>query len=215
MFSSENPYFESSDCNSFKFGPHDPRSKTIKYVGNDKKVLDVGCAIGFVSRKLRENGCYVVGIEIDKEIASIASKNCDKVIIADVENLTELPFPEGFFDVIFYSETLEHFKRPDLVLIRFKKYLQPNGYVVASVPNIARLENRLNLLFGKFDYPKFGIISTAHLRFFTLKTIKQLFESTGYEITNIDYTGLASKYKIARLLPTLFSYGFVIIAKPI
>jgi len=116
-----------------------------------------------------------------------------------------------YFDVIIYSDILEHLKRPDLVVISFKKYLKLEGIVIASIPNIGRLEYRIRHLFGNFDYePSGGILSRTHLRFFTLKTAKRLFEDAGYEIVNIDHTGLASKLKI---FPELLAFQFVIIAK--
>lgn len=61
----------------------------------------------------------------------------DDVIIGDVEDMEELPYPEGFFDVIVYGDVLERDTRPDLVLVKFKKYLSSRGYVVASIPNVA------------------------------------------------------------------------------
>lgn len=112
------------------------------------------------------------------------------------------------------SDVLEHLKRPDLVLIAFKRYLNPGGFVIASILNIERLEFRIRHLLGRFDYGESGILSKGHLRFFTFKTAKGLFEDAGYKIISIDYTGLASKFKILKKFSTLFAYQFVVIAKP-
>lgn len=196
------------------FSSHGPHAKIIRYVGKNKRVLDVGCATGYLDKQLKRDGCYVVGIEVDREAANLANRYCDKVLVRDVEKLEELPYSAGFFDVIVMSEVLEHLKRPDLVLLKLKKYLATDGYVVASVPNVARFEIRLALLFGKFEYGSHGALSPTHLRFFTLKTAKRLFEENGYEVIKVDYTGLPSKIKMLRALPTLFAYNFIIIAKP-
>jgi len=190
--------------------PQSPHTKIINYIGNGKMILDVGCATGYLAKELKRKDCNIAGIEIDQDAADIAAQHCDKVIVADVEQIEELPFPEGYFDAIIFSDVLEHLIRPDLVLINLKRHLKPDGFVIASIPNIARLEFRVRLLFGKFDYEESGILSKGHLRFFTLKTTKKLFEATGYEITNIDYTGLASRFKV---LPTWLAFQFIIIAK--
>jgi 2-polyprenyl-3-methyl-5-hydroxy-6-metoxy-1,4-benzoquinol methylase len=76
-----------------------------------KRVLDVGCATGYIGEILRsKKRCYVVGIEADYEAAAVASRRYDQVIEADVEQLNSLPFPIGFFDVLLCSDVLEHLK---------------------------------------------------------------------------------------------------------
>ncbi|MEM0031687.1 class I SAM-dependent methyltransferase [Thermofilum sp.] len=90
----------------------------------------------------------------------------------DIENAQELPFPHGFFNVIVFSDILEHLKRPDIVLLSLKKYLSLNGFIIASIPNVVRIENRLKFLFGKFDYRESGILNKGHLRFLLSKPLK-------------------------------------------
>jgi len=194
----------------FNPSPHSPHVKIINHIGYNKKVLDIGCSTGYIAKELRKKNCSIVGIEIDETSAEVARKYCDEVIVADVEEIKELHFQEKFFDVMIFSDALEHLKRPDSVLITFKKYLNPEGFAIASIPNIARLEFRIKLLLGKFNYEESGILSRGHLRFFTLKTAKELFESSGYKIAKIDYTGFGSKF---RILPTWFAFQFIIIAK--
>ena len=190
--------------------PHSSHTKIIRSIQNSMRVLDVGCATGYLARELKKKNCEVVGIEVNRDMADIAAQYCDEVIVANVENIEELPFPPRSFDVIMFSDILEHLIRPDLVLINLKRYLRSDGFIIASIPNIARLEFRLKLLFGKFDYKETGILNKGHLRFFTLGTAKNLFESTGYEIIKTEPTGLGSKFKI---LPTLLAFQFVIVAK--
>jgi len=127
--------------------------------------------------------------------------------------IDEIPYPEGFFDIIICADVLEHLVRPDLVLMKFAKYLSKKGYVLASIPNIVNWYYRLKFLFGTFNYEESGILDKTHLRFFTLKTVKELFEASDYRIIRIDYTGFASKYKILRLFPGFFAIQFIIAAQ--
>jgi methionine biosynthesis protein MetW len=214
MFEPKYPVIKRYSSLGFLHGPH---VKIISMIGKGWRVLDVGCGVGNLGRYLKENfDCYVIGIEIDEDAAKIARKFYDEVIVGDVEELLtrELKYPDNYFDAIIMADVLEHLKRPDTLLIKLKRYLKPEGIAVASIPNIGRLEIRLKLLFGKFEYEETGILDKTHLRFFTLKTAKELFESAGYKITCIDYTGLASKHGLFRLLPSLFAYQFIISAKP-
>jgi SAM-dependent methyltransferase len=150
-------------------------------IGGNKRVLEFGCASGYVSRVLRDQGCRVVGIEIDPEFASQAKEFCEEVIIGNAEDLDlESILGERSFDVAVFGDVLEHMGDPLGMLRRVRQWLVPDGYVVASLPNIAHGAVRLALLEGRFDYTPEGLLDETHLRFFTLDTIKDLFHQAGF-----------------------------------
>ena len=190
--------------------PHSPTYKVKRLVGYNKCVLDVGCAQGYMARELNEQGCKTYGIEMDSKAADIAGKYCEKIINADVESLERLPFDDNFFDVILCLDILEHLKRPDLALVHLRPYLSSGGYLIASIPNIARFEHRLKLFFGRFDYSDTGALSKGHLRFFTRKTASELIMTSGYKIEKMEPTGLGS---IIRVFPNLLAFQFLFIAR--
>ena len=153
----------------------------VEMIGGNKRVLEFGCASGYVSRVLRDRGCRVVGIEIDPEFASQAKEFCEEVIIGNAEELDlESTLGERIFDVAVFGDVLEHMGDPLAMLRRVRQWLVPDGYVVASLPNIAHGAVRLALLEGRFDYTPEGLLDETHLRFFTLDTIKDLFHQAGF-----------------------------------
>lgn len=156
------------------------------------KILDVGCADGSWVKRSQKTGLEVVGIEHDEKFQIEASRNLQRVILGDVENL-ELPYPEGYFDCIIYADVLEHLKDPYMILDTQKKYLNIDGCVVASIPNIRYYKVILRLILaGVWDYMPSGILDKTHLRFFTLLNIKELFENAGYHILEIKRNVVAS-----------------------
>ncbi|BDA72847.1 hypothetical protein CAL7716_070130 [Calothrix sp. PCC 7716] len=165
--------------------------KTLHFIGKNKSVVDFGCATGYLAQLLKHNGCVVTGVDYNQEAAQEAEKHCQEVIIADLDftSITEI-FPNQKFDVAVFGDVLEHLRNPWKVLEDTKSILQSGGYVVASIPNIAHGAIRLALLQGKFEYTQFGILDNTHLRFFTKKTIQELFETTGYLVKGIDRTKL-------------------------
>ncbi len=163
--------------------------KMINFIGGNKKVLDVGCATGYLARLLREKGCSVIGIEINQKAAEIARSFCEEVIAVDLErvSLAEI-LSDRLFDVVVFGDILEHLRDPWRILQETHQVLAPSGYVVASIPNIAHGNIRLSLLQGNFDYQEVGILDNTHLRFFTRKTLEELFFDTGYSIEATERT---------------------------
>ncbi len=61
-----------------------------------------------------------------------------------------LPFADEMFDVIVFTEVLEHvFAPPSEVLREVHRVLRPNGVLIMGVPNIARLSQRVKMLLGR------------------------------------------------------------------
>lgn len=165
--------------------------KLLDLVQSDTMVVDFGCASGYFARLLQTKNCKIVGVEINEEAAQLAKQFCQTVIIADLDfNSVSEILPSNTFDVAVFGDVLEHLRNPWKVLQETKKILTPNGYVIASIPNIAHGDIRLALMQGKFEYQEYGILDNTHLRFFTRKTVQELFEETGYIVESITCTKL-------------------------
>lgn len=71
------------------------------------------------------------------------------------------------------------------MLREVKNSLAPDGRVLASIPNVAHWTVRAQLLFGNFNYKPTGIMDATHLRWFTRRSVRRLFEAAGYEVEDI------------------------------
>ncbi|GAB2685792.1 class I SAM-dependent methyltransferase [Thalassiella azotivora] len=153
----------------------------VDLVGTGKRVLDVGCASGYLGRVLMDRGCTVVGVEYDPEAAAQAEDVLEKVVVADLEtvDLVEVCGADTF-DVVVFGDVLEHLKDPQRVLRRAADLLTPDGYVVISLPHVAHGDVRLALLQGRFDYTPTGLLDSTHLRFFTRSAVHQMLSESGF-----------------------------------
>jgi 2-polyprenyl-3-methyl-5-hydroxy-6-metoxy-1,4-benzoquinol methylase len=148
-------------------------------------VLDVGCSRGATAAALRSRGVrWIAGIEPDAEDAAAASETYDRVLCARLEEVTD-DFA-GRFDAILFGDVLEHLEDPSEALARVRLWLTPAGVVVASVPNLGHWAIVDDLLRGRFDYVPYSILSGTHVRFFTRRTLADLFEACGYRVRSIE-----------------------------
>jgi 2-polyprenyl-3-methyl-5-hydroxy-6-metoxy-1,4-benzoquinol methylase len=152
-----------------------------------KRLLDLGCnkgAFGFLIKSML--GSEVWGIELNKDFAEIAQKQLNKVIIGDI-NVVIGDLPDHYFDCISCNDILEHLVDPYSVLTSLKSKLTPGGVIVCSIPNVRYWDNLKNLLLRKqWKYMDHGILDQTHLRFFTELSIRDMFDSLGFDIVRIE-----------------------------
>lgn len=202
------------------FGTH---YKILEMISNNCLVLDIGCASGYLGEYLKkENKCKVWGVEPDKNSyeQAVISNSYEKVFNYSVDYFLSNIDLEIKFDVIILADVLEHLFDPTETLIGLKKYLNENGKIIISLPNIAYYRIRLALLLGSFNMTETGILDKTHLHFYTLKTARELIINAGYEITNIIYRSdlerQFSKIKLpvvgkllTKFFPTFFSIQYI------
>jgi O-antigen biosynthesis protein len=174
----------------FDDGEGSSHTLVVGLVPDGARVLEFGCATGYMSEVLKSRkGCVVTGIEISPEAAALAREHCERVIVGDAE---ELDYDELLgkqrFEAILFADVLEHLKEPRELLQRIRPFLSRRGAVIASIPNIAHGSVRLALLAGEFRYRELGLLDNTHLRFFTHESTRDLFEAAGFVITNWLYT---------------------------
>lgn len=161
----------------------------IRMVGGGKRVLDVGCWNGDMAAHFARRNVEVVGIEKDPSAAALAEERMHRVVVGDVETLDLIKeLGESSFDVVVLGDVLEHLADPPGALRRIRPLLAPRGYIVASIPNVAHGSVRLNLLRGDFRYTDVGLLDRTHLRFFTRRSVHELFEEAGFVIVEIRTT---------------------------
>jgi 2-polyprenyl-3-methyl-5-hydroxy-6-metoxy-1,4-benzoquinol methylase len=170
----------------FNDSPGSTHNLVVELVPSRARVLEFGCATGYMSAVLRERlGCTVTGIEVDREAAEIAAAHAERVIVGDAEQLNLEELLEGEqFDAVLFADVLEHLKDPGTLLRRVRPFVAAGGVIVASLPNVAHGSLRLALLGGEFRYRRTGLLVETHLRFFTRASIQDLFEEAGFVVTH-------------------------------
>jgi 2-polyprenyl-3-methyl-5-hydroxy-6-metoxy-1,4-benzoquinol methylase len=190
------------------------------------KVLDIGAATGMLGEQFARFGFILHGVEPHPAWAEVARPYYAGLICGTLDQVEDAFLADH--DVVVCADVLEHIAQPEQALRRLIG-LQPAGCeFFISVPNIANVWVRLNLVLGRFDYTERGILDRTHLRFFTRRTFSAMLRAAGLEIAELRATpiplnlvhpvfqqtgwGKAIHGLLARLtaaMPTLLGYQFV------
>ena len=104
------------------------------------RLLDVACGTGIVARRaasrVDERGA-VVGLDTNEGMLAVAAETTDDERRPTIEwrrgDATDLPFPEGRFDVVCCQQALQFVDEPSVALEEMHRVLAPGGRVALSV----------------------------------------------------------------------------------
>ncbi|MBF0166643.1 MAG: glycosyltransferase [Alphaproteobacteria bacterium] len=192
------------------------------------RVLDIGSSDGLVGAALKEKGCQVAGI--DKH-GPPQERGYDRFTPTDLDR-DPLPIDPSHFDAVLLLDVLGHLKEPERFMERLHEGLgaKPETLVIATAGNIGFILNRLQLLFGYFNYGKRGILDASHTRLFTFQSLPRLLEEAGFQVETV--TAVPAPFELAlgegaftkllvafdrlllKLSPGLFGFRIFVVARP-
>jgi len=159
--------------------------KRVKFVvaqiQQGEKVLDIGCGPGQMLEKLTQKNTEAIGIDVSSIALKRAARKGLDVMKLDVET-EALPFDDETFDVIIFTQTIEHLFDYDKVMRESHRVLKPNGRIILSIPNIAHFRFRLWMLMGRFPYIEDTQTHSQHIRFFTVKDGREMCQKYDFKV---------------------------------
>jgi 2-polyprenyl-6-hydroxyphenyl methylase/3-demethylubiquinone-9 3-methyltransferase len=102
------------------------------------KVLDAGCGRGFYSQTISTYfpKIQLHSIDINRKYLTLAKKRIKQDNIKfKAASITNLPYPNNYFDKIIASEVLEHIVKEKKAIKEIYRTLKPGGICMISVPN--------------------------------------------------------------------------------
>ncbi len=164
----------------------------LRHFHRGGKILDLGCAPGHMGIVLHGLGFEVHGIDLNQLWEETYPdrqwlQNLH-VQALDVEK-QPLPFADGTFDGVLFTEVLEHIAlvSPVKVLQEIARVLKPGAVLLLTTPNVCNLANLLALANGKniFWAPEiFYGSSDRHNREYTPAEVVATVEQSGLGIAD-------------------------------
>lgn len=149
-----------------------PEFALIERFRQNGRVLDVGAGAGLFLFHAREHGWQPHGVEISGYGPAYAKRHFDLDIIQG--DLLHAQFPDQHFDVVMLQDTIEHVPDPLALVREIHRILRNGGAIVLSTPNYQSLSRRV-------FRQHWALISPAeHLFLFTMRSILQLFQRSGF-----------------------------------
>ena len=182
-----------------------------KYIkGQGLKICDIGSRDGALTGEfVKDNEFWAV--DFDKEALDfLADKYNVKTVYQDL-NAENWSLPDNYFDVVVFSEVLEHLYYPTRVLEKLSKILKKDsGILLGSVPNAFSLKNRLRLLLAK----KKGtpLEDPTHINHFLYSELLTMLKKDFKEVELVPL--IQKKYQwLSKISPSLFSFMLFFKAK--
>lgn len=143
-----------------------------------KRILEVGCGAGAILKYFHDQGATVKGIDLSLDYLEYGKKRYG--IDLSNTNLFELPDDQKY-DLIIYSDVLEHILDPISHLNKIKSILKPEGMLYIKVPGT---KNLIRPYLGDF----LRSLQNAHVFYFSLPTLSNLMNKNGFTCVYGDET---------------------------
>ncbi len=128
------------------------------------RVLDLGCGDGAFAAELVASGADVLGVDVSRVAVQRARGRVAGARFEAVDEGGPLPGGNGWADVVWAGEVLEHAVDPAGLLAEARLALRPGGQLLATTPAHGPLLTRTAQLDPRGD----------HLRFFTRRSLASL-----------------------------------------
>lgn len=165
--------------------------KLLVGFSKEAKILDIGSAYLHLLMGLKELGFNQL-YGADKGGLGVPTKRSEdfNIEMKQIDLAEKIPFDDNFFDIIIFTEVLEHLNfYPGPMFKEFSRILKLGGKFILTTPNLTRLNNKIKFLIGKSIHPdiRYDYSISPHIREYTASELRYLTEQAGMQVEKIIY----------------------------
>jgi SAM-dependent methyltransferase len=149
-------------------------------LGQEARIIDIGCGDGFHLSLLREFGqksWRLEGVDLSDRAVAMGQKNGLKIYKGTVQSLN---LPPASYDLALMIATIEHVDDPTAVLEAARSLLKPGGRLVIVTDNTNTLDfhGSQTRYWGGYHFPR-------HWNLFNPNTIRAIARKTHFELESL------------------------------
>jgi SAM-dependent methyltransferase len=163
-----------------------PWFRILEQVPAGARLLDVGCGSGELGSVLATRAAHVDGLEVNAERAESARLHLRRVVTGSAGPSADQALDDDY-DVIVFADVIEHIAYPEPTLRWAVTKLAPAGRIIALIPNSANWKFRRKIIRGDWSYEETGYFDRDHVRFFDIRTTRDLGLRCGLTEIHLDY----------------------------
>lgn len=153
-------------------------------------VLDLGCGNGAFTALLADSGYVALGVDHSLSGIEIARDKYHNLDFRQHDVTT--PLADDYiarFDAVIAVEVIEHLLLPRKLMENAIRALKPGGLLIVTTPYHGYLKNLALALAGKFDDHWHPLRDYGHIKFFSKKTLINLFEENNLKEIHVQTVG--------------------------
>ena len=155
-----------------------------------KKILfDLGCGNGSIANYLTNKGWNVTGVDPSDSAIRYANLNFPNIKLFKGATNENLSSRFGRFPILISLEVIEHVYAPREYMTNIFDLLEPGGVAIISTPYHGYLKNLLIALLGKMDNHFDVLTDVGHIKFWSIKTMKQLLNEFKFQSIEFSRVG--------------------------
>jgi SAM-dependent methyltransferase len=170
--------------------------------GAGGRVLEIGVNPGLFTEALVRAGYRVSGTDLFPEHRADLWRRLGVEVRRWNIDTEPAPYAPGSFDLVFFSEVIEHLANPPVeALATIGELLAPGGYLILSTPNQFYLKSRLRTLFDILllrpfehdeEFQRWAALKSearyyTHSRLFSMRQLAWMLEQAGLSVERTHY----------------------------
>lgn len=145
-----------------------------RYAPHEAVILDAGCGTGANLKLLQAHG-RAIGIDISEQAIAFCRKRGIPVDRTLMASLTDLPFPERLFDLVFSFDVICNIPDDVAAMAQVARVLKPGGRLVTQLP-------AYQWLWSTHD------VAVGHQRRYSARELHAKVAQAGLEVERITHT---------------------------
>lgn len=154
--------------------------RLLELVPTGGRLLEIGCATGFLLRAARERGFDAVGVEMSEWASGIARDEYG--LDVRTGKLEDARLEAESVDVVVLADVIEHLTDPAATVREIRRVLAPGGRLLLLTPDAGSAMARL------FGVRWWGLLDD-HYFYFSRDTLRRFLENEGFAVETLKAQG--------------------------